>query len=104
MTNSFRTYDFAQKATQTPQSRPIPGRETEMVKNAAGGYVFQTTDWDQLNRFLVLGTTGGSYYIGEKDLTQQNCEVLDRCIAEDAKRVVDVILDISLNDRALKQD
>lgn len=88
----------------TPQSQPIPGLENVMVKNNAGGYVFQTPDFKRLNRFLVLGTEGGSYHVGEKELTLQNIDVLNRCLAQDGEAVVDMIVDISTNGRSFKQD
>ena len=54
----------------TDQSEPIPGRD--QVQNNAGGFVFKTSDWDQLDRFLVLGSDGGSYYATERDMTIDN--------------------------------
>ena len=50
---------------KTPQSQPIAGT----VANAAGGYAFPVDDWTRLDRFLILGTEGGSYYAGERALT-----------------------------------
>lgn len=91
-------------STHTPQSLPIPGRESDMVRNAAGGFVFQVGKWDQLQRFLILGSEGGSYYISERELTKMNCKVLDECLAEDGLRVVRMVVDVSENGRALKQD
>lgn len=90
--------------TLTPASKPIPGREKDMVLNAAGGYVFKADDWTKLSRFLILGSEGGSFYINERKLTKLNCEAADRCIREDGKRVVDMVVDVSTNDRALKTD
>ena len=52
-----------------PQSEPSSGRETGMVRNAAGGYVFPVTDWIRLERFLILGTEGGTYYTAARTLT-----------------------------------
>ena len=61
---------------RTPQSEPIPGA----VANSAGGYAFPVDDWVRLERFLVLGSEGGSYYAGERALTRQNAEAVIRCI------------------------
>lgn len=88
----------------TPQNKPIPGEEAKMVVNEAGGYSYRTEDFTRLNRFLILGTEGGSYYVGEKKLTLQNIDCLNRCLAQDGKAVVDMIVDISVNGRAFKQD
>ena len=84
----------------TPQSQPIPGRT--MVKNNAGGYVFEVTNWDQLNRFLILGSEGGTYYVSERKLTVDNADCILKCLAEDGLRVVQTIVDISNSGRAFK--
>lgn len=86
----------------THQSEPIPGRN-DQVENSAGGYVFAVDKWAQLDRFLILGTEGGTYYIGERDLTKQNAMALMSCIAEDGPRVVARIVEISEAGRAPKQ-
>ena len=41
---------------RTPQSQPIAGT----VANSAGGYAFPVDDWTRFDRFLVLGSEGGS--------------------------------------------
>lgn len=78
----------------TPQTEPIPGR-TDQVSNAAGGYVFAKDVWTRLEDFLILGTTGGTYYVGEDKLTAENAGVLFQAIAEDGPRVVSVLTAIS---------
>ncbi|HLL23944.1 MAG TPA: TROVE domain-containing protein, partial [Kofleriaceae bacterium] len=86
----------------TSQAMPIPG--TKQVPNSAGGYAWQLDDWARLDRFLVLGTEGGTFYIGERDLTVDNAEVARRCIAADGVRTVSRIVDISQAGRAPKND
>ncbi|MEV0998001.1 TROVE domain-containing protein [Nonomuraea sp. NPDC050202] len=78
----------------TPQTRPMPGR-SDQVKNAAGGYVFDKDLWAKVEDFLVLGTTGGTYYVSEDKLTAGNARVLFQAIAEDGPRVVRLLTDIS---------
>jgi hypothetical protein len=53
----------------TPQSQPIPG--STQVPNSAGGYAWQVDDWTRLDRFLILGAEGGTYYIAEHDLPRE---------------------------------
>lgn len=77
----------------TPQSQPIPGEK--QVKNAAGGYVYAKDLRERLEDFLILGTTGGTYYVGEDKLTAENADVLFQAIAEDGPRVVALLTDIS---------
>ncbi len=86
----------------TPQSEPLPG--AAQVRNSAGGYAFPVTDWTRLDRFLVLGSEGGSYYASARTLTQDNAEAVLRCIAADGVRTVARIVEISDAGRAPKND
>ena len=99
----MKTYTkAAQSAVNPPQSKPLPGRETEMVKNAAGGYTFTLDKWGMLDRFLILGTEGGTYYAGEAEHTEKNFTNLAACVKEDGVRTVGRILDIDRENRAPK--
>jgi len=89
-------------AQVTPQDQPIPGKD--MVPNSAGGFAFAVSDWDRLQRFLILGAEGGTYYIGEKTLTIENAEAVLRCIKEDGIQVVNRLVEVSVNGRAPKND
>ena len=82
------------------QSLPIPNT----VPNAAGGYAFAIDDWTRLDRFLVLGSEGGSYYAGERVLTRDNATGVLRAIQADGARAVDRIVAISVAGRAPKND
>lgn len=86
----------------TPQTQPVPGKD--QVRNTAGGYSFEVDDWTMLDRFLMLGTEGGTYYISERDLTIENAEATRRCIDQDGLRVVDRIVEISTSRRAPRND
>jgi len=95
---------------RTPQSEPIPGR-TDQVKNSAGGYVFTLEPLDQLKRFLILGTEGGTYYTREYELTKQNAAVImatlnvrqpDEAVNRGALKAVDLIAEVSTSGRAPK--
>lgn len=87
---------------RTPQSEPIPG--STQVPNSAGGYAWAVDDWTRLQRFLIMGSEGGSFYAGERDLTKENVDAVRRCIAADGPRVVREVLDVSTHGRAPKQD
>lgn len=87
-------------ANATPQSQPIPNT----VPNAAGGYAFVLDDWARLDRFLILGSEGGSYYAGERALTRDNAQATLRAIAADGERAVARIVAISEGGRAPKND
>lgn len=86
----------------TPQSQPIPG--SAQVPNSAGGYAWAVDDWTRLDRFLVLGSEGGTYYVGERELTAQNSTTALRCILSDGLRVVRRVVEISEAGRAPKND
>src|SRR4051794_864750 len=86
----------------TPQSEPIPGKA--MVPNSAGGYAFAVDDWTRLDRFLILGSEGGTYYATERKLTIENAECVARCVDLDVDRTVRAIVDVSDQGRAPKND
>jgi 60 kDa SS-A/Ro ribonucleoprotein len=105
MGNPYITYttDFISAAANlTPQSRPIPGRE--MVPNNAGGYAFKLDDWERLNRFLIIGSTGGTYYVGQTKLTEQNADTIIRCIKADGPRVARAAHEVNILNKAPKTD
>lgn len=87
---------------KTPQALPIPG--STQVRNSAGGFVWKVDDWTRLERFLILGSEGGTYYVGEKTLTVENASAVMRCIDSDGERVVRKIVEISDAGRAPKND
>lgn len=89
-------------AAATPQTEKIPG--STQVPNSAGGFSFAVDKWTHLNRFLILGSEGGSYYATEQKLTQDNAKNVVECIKEDGKRAVDTIVAISDAGRAPKND
>ena len=86
----------------TPQWEPIPG--LSQVPNSAGGYAFPVDDWTRLDRFLILGSEGGSYYASERELTRKNADAVLRCIEEDGLRAVARIREISHSGRAPRND
>jgi 60 kDa SS-A/Ro ribonucleoprotein len=86
----------------TPQREPIPG--SSQVPNSAGGYAWEIDDWGRLERFLVLGSEGGTFYTGERALTIENAEAVARCLAADGVRTVDRIVAISDTGRAPRND
>jgi len=86
----------------TPQTRPIPGKK--QIPNSAGGFVFQLDPWKQLDRFLILGCAGGSYYAGEREMTVENAGVVTACAQLDPARTVSRIVAVSDGGLAPKND
>ena len=89
---------------KTSQSEAIPGREQDMAKNNAGGFAFKIDQWKQLERFLILGSEGGTYYTNQKKLTKDNTVNLRKCIKDDGVRTVAIIEKISDEGRAPRND
>lgn len=95
-------YASALSVRSTPQTQPIPGKS--QVKNSAGGYVFALSDEKRLERFLILGNEGGTYYASERKLTKQNADALLRLISKNGVKAVETIAQISESGRAPKND
>jgi 60 kDa SS-A/Ro ribonucleoprotein len=87
---------------QTPQSEAIPGKQ--MKENNAGGFAFQIDKWSRLDRFLILGSEGGTYYVGEHKLTVENAQGVVECVKDDGPRAVNRIVEVSVAGRAPKND
>lgn len=100
--SNYRKY--ASTVKNTPQTKPIPGREADMVKNNAGGYVFKTTDWAYLDRFLVLGSESNTYYTTSQKLTENAATNVINLIKSNGVDVVARIVEISDSGRAPKND
>ena len=89
-------------ATETPQSLPIPCRD--MVANNAGGFVFKLDEWKQLDRFLILGSEGGTFYVSEKKLTAENANKVLLLLQKDGLKVVAKTVEMLTSGRAPKPD
>lgn len=88
----------------TPVSRPIPGREAEMVKMRGGGHGFAIDKWTSLDRFLILGTDANTYYADAKELTRENAAAIIACADEAHVKTVGTIRAISEQGRAFRND
>ena len=86
----------------TPQSQPIPGKG--QVANSAGGYSFPVDAWVRLERFLILGSEGGSYYATEQKLSRENAMAVRECVQLDGLRAVQTIAQLSVAGRAPKNE
>lgn len=86
------------KTAQTEAASP------KQRKNSAGGYSFVLDKWASLDRWLILGADGGTYYASESKLTKSNAKTIQACLAEDGARTVARIVEISDGGRAPKND
>ena len=87
---------------EDPSGDAHPG--AGQVMNDAGGYAWALDDWKRLDRFLVLGSEGGTYYVAGRALTLQNAAAVSRCLQADGLRAVGRIVEISEAGRAPKND
>jgi 60 kDa SS-A/Ro ribonucleoprotein len=101
---AVKTYKGVLSTHTTPQTQAISGREAEMVKNNAGGYTFKLDSLGALQRFLILGTEGGTYYANERDHTLQASKNLKDAIENHGVEAVNMIVEISESGRAPKND
>lgn len=99
---SVQSYACHLSTKSTPQTEPIHSKP--MVPNSAGGFGFAVDDWVRLDRFLILGSSNGTYYVTEKKLTIENAECVLKCAATDHVRTVNKIVEISDAGRAPKND
>lgn len=90
-----------QKMVNPPQTEPLNEKQ---VQNSAGGYSFPVDCWTRLDRFLILGSEGGSYYAKEQKLTIENIKAVQECLKADGFRTIARIIEISDSGRAPKND
>lgn len=84
----------------TAQSVPADPRQ---VRNEAGGFAFEVTPEVRLRRFLLLGTDGGTYYVGAQELTKDNAEVVLEFARHRTADLVAEVVAISTAGRAPRQ-
>ncbi len=83
---------FTNKERGTPQTQPIPGRETEMIQGRSGGWMFDAGIWQMLRRCLLIGTAQSTYYADKRELTGDFVDVVKQAVAENPSRVAEEIL------------
>lgn len=92
---------FRTRNALTDQTEQADERQ---VQNHEGGYVFEVSELTRVKRFLMLGTDGGSYYQGERDLTKDNAKIVIDYAKANGIRLANLLLDISEGGRAPKQN
>jgi 60 kDa SS-A/Ro ribonucleoprotein len=87
------------KFGRTPQTEQASPKQ---ARNSAGGFSFVISPWARLERFLVLGAEGGTYYATERKLVRENAKSVLACLDADGPRAVETIVAISEAGRAPK--
>ncbi|MCX7992193.1 MAG: TROVE domain-containing protein [Fimbriimonadales bacterium] len=79
---------------------PLPGQE----RNYAGGFAYRLEPRQQLDRFLILGTEGGTYYVSEQTLTLDNAKATLELLHSAPAYAIGRTAEISEQGRAYKND
>ena len=94
----------AYASISTRRTRQSEQADPRQVPNSAGGYTFTLDPEARVRRFLILGSDGATYYTSAKDLTKDNAGVILDMARSNARRLVDILLEISEAGRAPKQN
>jgi len=89
---------------RTPQTAPIPGREAEMEPNFGGGWSFTLSPMQVALRFMIMGSSEGTYYADPALLTAHNTDRVRQAIAADPQGVLGMVFDVNMNNRAKSVD
>jgi len=81
----------------TPQAEQA---EPDQVRNDAGGWSFTAPGETRIRRFLTIGTTGGTYYATERELTAENAEIVLDWAKNRPQDLVRIAAEISAAGRA----
>src|SRR5690606_8669590 len=89
--------DMPAKYIQLGAEAPAPSTmqtDERQVKNSAGGFVFEVSPEQRLRRFLVLGTEGGTFYVGERELTKASALFLKRYAQQDPGEMFRILSEV----------
>ncbi len=105
MTDSLKTVNPRKPVdvTKVPQTEKAAKGQK---KNNAGGFSFVISDTDRIKRFLILGAEGNQYRSGAQ-LAKENAKVIIKAASTSdatSKKLVDLIVEVSTQGRAAKQD
>ena len=80
--------------------------DPDQIQGAAGGFVWQISDKEQVIRYLVIGSEGGNYYQTPQQVSSQcaSCVLRMTRTPDNFKWLIDTIRDVSTTGRAAKQE
>lgn len=88
---------------EMPRNEALANRN-EQVPKSSSGFAWDVDNWTRLERFLILGSERGAYYVNERELTLENIDAVTDCLKQDGLRVVKTVVEISAAGRAPKND
>ena len=80
--------------------------DPDQIQGAAGGFVWQISDKEQVIRYLIIGSEGGNYYQTPQQVSSQcaSCVLRMTRTPDNFKWLVDTIRQVSTEGRAAKQE
>lgn len=84
-----------------PQTEPLDARQ---VQNHQGGFIYEVTPVQRLERFLILGSDAATYYQSAREITRENARIVEEMWLSDPNLTAGLIVGISTAGRAPKND
>ena len=80
--------------------------DPDQIQGAAGGFVWQISDREQVIRYLIIGSEGGNYYQTPQQVSSQcaSCVLRMTRTPDNFKWLIDTIRQVSMEGRAAKQE
>jgi 60 kDa SS-A/Ro ribonucleoprotein len=80
--------------------------DPDQIQGAAGGFVWQISDKEQVIRYLIIGSEGGNYYQTPQQVSSQcaSCVLRMTRTPDNFKWLIDTIRQVSIEGRAAKQE
>ena len=80
--------------------------DPDQIQGAAGGFVWQISDKEQVIRYLIIGSEGGNFYQTPQQVSSQcaSCVLRMTRTPDNFKWLIDTIRDVSIEGRAAKQE
>lgn len=98
MANALGKINFNEVAATPQTQKAAKGQK----RNNAGGFSFKVDDKDRFRRFLTIGSDGGTYYVSEKKLTDEQVKFVQKYIKKAGVLAVEEIVNVSHNALAPK--
>jgi 60 kDa SS-A/Ro ribonucleoprotein len=80
--------------------------DPDQIQGAAGGFVWQITDKEQVIRYLIIGSEGGNFYQTPQQVSSQcaSCVLRMTRTPDNFKWLIETIRQVSMEGRAAKQE
>lgn len=87
------------------QQKPRDGHEDIMIKNNADGYTYSISDEEMIDRILILGTNGNTYYSSAEKLTSEAIDFINKMVKDGkGEMIINKVAHVYETGNAPKQD